>query len=139
VLTEEDYQEATRRYKDKRREFHERQRYHVLILVTQGYSYQEIGRILLLDEETISRWVMLYEEKGLAGLKNNPLWGGERGRSFLRAEQMEKLKGILQEESMPGTKVGSGWTVRAIRQLVRERYGASYSKSGVRKLLSEIG
>jgi transposase len=139
VLTEEDYREATRRYKDKRTEFHERQRYHALILVTQGYSYQEIGRILLLDEETISRWVMIYEEKGLAGLKNNPLWGGERGRRFLTSEQMEKLKGILQEESMPGTKVGSGWTARAIRQLIRERFGASYSKSGARKLLSEIG
>jgi transposase len=68
VLTEEDYREATRRYKDKRTEFHERQRYHALILVTQGYSYQEIGRILLLDEETISRWVMIYgEESGDAG------------------------------------------------------------------------
>ena len=139
MLTEEDYREATRRYKDKRTEFHERQRYHALILVTQGYSYQQIGRILLLDEETISRWVMIYEEKGLAGLKNNPLWGGERGRRFLTSQQMEKLIGILRDESMPGTKVGSGWTARAIRQLVQERFVANYSKSGVRKLLSEIG
>jgi hypothetical protein len=39
--------------KDKRTKFHERQRYHVLILATQGYHYPEISRILLLTEETL--------------------------------------------------------------------------------------
>lgn len=139
MLTEEDLRAAIRRYQDKRTEFHERQRYHALILLNQGYSYKEIGRILLIDEETVSQWASLYQEKGLAGLKNHPGWGGERGRSFLTAEQVEQLREMLTQESMAGTKPGSGWTARAIRRLIQERFGASYSKSGVRRLLLEMG
>ncbi len=40
---------------------------------------------------------------------------------------------------MPGTKLGSGWTAKAIRKLIRDEYAVSYSKSGVRKLLCEMG
>ena len=51
MLGEEDYAEACRRDKDKRTKLPERQRYPAMILAPQGYSYREIGRILLLDEE----------------------------------------------------------------------------------------
>ena len=33
------------------------------------YAYKEIGRILLLDEETVSRWITRYATEGLAGLR----------------------------------------------------------------------
>ena len=79
VLSEEDYIEACRRYKDKRTKFHERQRYHALILATQGYRYPESSRILLLTEETIRQWTACYEAQGLAGLENQAHWGGEHG------------------------------------------------------------
>lgn len=139
MLTEEDYAEACRRYKDKRTKLPERQRYHALILVTQGYSYREVGRILLVDEESISQWVALYQADGLEGLRNHPRWGGEHGQRFLDAEQLAELKQTLATEAMPGTKLGSGWAAKAIRKLIRDKYAVSYSKSGIRKLLCEIG
>jgi transposase len=139
VLCAEDYTEACRRYKDKRTKFHERQRYHALILVTQGYKYDEVSRILLLTEEAIRQWVMRYESHGLEGLQNHPSWGGEHGQRCLNTEQLAELQQFLQHEAMPGTQVGSGWTGKAMRQRVRERFGVSYSKSGVRKLLHLIG
>ncbi|MBC7909404.1 MAG: IS630 family transposase [Pyrinomonadaceae bacterium] len=139
MLGEEDYAEACRRYKDRRTKLPERQRYHASILVTQGYSYREVGRILLIDEETISEWVTLYQLAGLDALKNHPGWGGEHGQRFLKVEQLEELTQKLTCEAMPGTKVGSGWTAKAIRKLIRAEYSVSYSKSGVRKLLCEIG
>lgn len=40
---------------------------------------------------------------------------------------------------MPGTQVGSGWTGRASRRLIRERCGACDSKRGGRKLLHRMG
>ena len=43
MLSETDYQAAVRRYKNMRVKGHERQRYHALILVHQGYSYREVG------------------------------------------------------------------------------------------------
>jgi transposase len=110
-----------------------------LILVTQGYSYREVGRILLVDEESISQWAALYQADGLDGLKNHPGWGGEHGQRFLNVEELEELKQTLAAEAMPGTKAGSGWTAKAIRKLIRDKYTVSYSKSGVRKLLCEIG
>lgn len=139
MLSEEDYAEACRRYKDKRTKLPERQRYHALILTTQGYSYREVGRILLVDEESVSEWVARYHVTGLDALQNHPGWGGEHSQRFLSGEQLEALKQMLTTEAMPGTQVGSGWTAKAIRKLIRERWGVSYSKSGVRKLLCELG
>jgi len=139
MLSEGDYQEAARRYKDMKVNGHERQRYHALILVHQGYSYREVGQILLVDEETSSRWMQQYQEHGLGGLKNDPQWGGEHGQGELSAEQLDALKRILREEAMPGPQVGSGWTNKAVRQLVVERFGVQYSKSGVRKVFAQIG
>jgi transposase len=139
MLSEADYQEAVRRYKNMRVNGHERQRYHALILVHQGYSYREVGQILLVDEETISRWVRQYQERGLGGLRNDAQWGGEHGQRELSGEQVDELKRTLREEAMPGTTVGSGWTNKAVRQLIAERFGVEYSKSGVRKLFAHLG
>src|SRR5713226_10551756 len=93
MLSEADYQEAVRRYKNMKVSGHERQRYHAVILVHQGYSYREVGQILLVDEETISRWVQQYQEHGLGGLKNDPQGGGEHGQRALSTEQGDALKG----------------------------------------------
>ena len=117
----------------------ERQRDHALILVTQGYNYREVGRILLVDEESISQWAVLYQADGLEGLRNHQSWGGEHAQRFLNAKQWAALKETLVAEAMPGTKWGSGWTAKAIRKLIRDEYAVSYSKSGVRKLLCELG
>src|SRR5260221_8996080 len=139
MLSETDHQEAVRRYKNMKVNGHERQRYHALILVHQGYSSREVGQILLVDEETIRRWVRQYKERGLAGLTNDPQWGGEHGQRELSAEQGDALKRILREDAMPGTGVGSGWTNKAVRQLLAERFGVQYSKRGVRKLFAHLG
>src|SRR5215813_4284440 len=139
MLSEADYTEACRRYKDKRTKFSERQRYHALILATQGYAYNEIGRILLVDEETVSQWVTRYKTEGLAGLQNHLRWGGEHGQRCLNTAALAEVKRVLQSEAMPGTQVGSGWSRRAVGQLLGERFGQSYSKSGVRKLLHALG
>ncbi len=139
MLNEEDYAQACQRYKDRQTKLPERQRYHALILTTQGYSYRETGRILLVDEESVSEWVTRYQAHGLDGLNNHPGWGGEHHQRFLNAEQLEELKQTLAAEAMPGTKLGSGWTAKAIRKLIRDNYALSYSKSGVRKLLCEMG
>jgi len=76
MLREAEYREAVRRYKDMHVNGHERRRCHALLLVHRGYSYLEVGQILLVEEETISRWVRQYQERGLAGLTNDPQWGG---------------------------------------------------------------
>src|SRR4029453_14007430 len=139
MLSDKDYQEAVRRYKNMRVNGHERQRYHALILVHRGYSYREGAEILLVDEESISRWVEQYREHGLERLRNHPHWGGEHGQRGLSSEQVTELQRVLREEAMAGTKVGSGWTNKAVRQLIAERFGVTYRKSGMRKLFAHMG
>jgi transposase len=139
MLREKDYLEAMRRYKNKKCNGHERQRYHALLLVTNGYSYRQTGAILFVDEETVSRWVGLYQEKGLDGLKNDPHWGGEHGQRRLNEAELAQLSKLLEQEAMPGTEVGSGWTIRAIGLLIEERFGVSYSRRGIRKLMPVLG
>ena len=138
MLSEADYQEAVRRYKNMKLDGHERQRCHALILVQQEYSYREIALILLVDERTISRWVEQYERQGMTGLQNDPNWGGAHQQESLSEEQITQLKQLLRETAMPGTAVGSGWTNKAVRALVAETFEVAYSKSGLRKLFARL-
>ena len=39
---------------------------------------------------------------------------------------------------MPGTEVGSGWTIKAIRVLIEERFSLRYSQRGARKLMRSL-
>ena len=139
MLSEVDYQEAVRRYKNMKVSGHERQRYHALLLVHQGDSHREVAEILLVDEDTVGRWVRQDQERGLRGLLNDVGWGGEHGQRELSAEQVEELTRVLGTEAMAGTRVGSGWTNKAVRHLLAERWGVTYSKSGVRNLFAHIG
>jgi len=127
-----------RRFKHKQTKAHERLRYHALLLVTDGYSFEQTAAVLFVDPESVSRWVILYEREGLDGLKNNPCWGGEHGQRWLTEEQLTRLGTLLDKEAMPGTEVGSGWTLRAVIALVEERFAVSYSQRGMRKILRRL-
>ena len=139
MLSSLDYQEAVRRYKNMKLGGHERQRCHALILVQQKYSYREIAAILLVDDGTISRWVQQYETDGLPGLQNDRNWGGIHGQSALSAEQVAELQQLLRATAMPGTAVGSGWTNKAVRTQVAEKFQVTYRKSAMRKLFARLG
>ena len=67
-------------------------------------------QILLVDEDTVGRWVQQYQERGLGGLLNDAQWGGEHGQRELGPAEVEELKRVLGTEAMVGTRVGSGWT-----------------------------
>lgn len=135
MLSKQDRLEAMRRFKHKKTKAHERLRYHALLLVSDGYSFQQTAAILFVDTESVSRWVAIYQREGLDGLNNNPLWGGEHGQRWLSQQQLTQLGTLLDLEAMPGTEVGSGWSVRAIVNLVEERFNCSYSQRGMRKIL----
>lgn len=139
MLSKEDRLEAMRRFKLPKTKAHERTRLHALLLVTEGYTFDKAAEVLFVDPESVARWVAAYERGGLAGLKNNPLWGGENGQRWLSRVQLARLGTMLEAEAMPGSEVGSGWSVRAVIHLVQERFAVSYSQSGMRKILHHMG
>ena len=52
--------------------------------------------------------------------------------------RLDKLSKLLEQEAMPGTEVGSGWTIKAIRVLIEERFSLRYSQRGARKLMRTL-
>jgi len=49
------------------------------------------------------------------------------------------LQTILRTEAMPGTGVGSGWTAKAVRDGIEERFEVAYRRCGLRKLRHHMG
>lgn len=133
MLSETDYQEAVRHYKNMKVNGHERQRYHAVILLFQGYSQSQVAEILLVDEDTVRRWVRQYEEQGLGGLRNHEQWGGEHGQRELAPEQVEELKGVLRVGCASCLRIWGGVisgdanytsaATRSIRRATRRRRG----------------
>lgn len=68
-----------------------------MLLLTNGYTYRQTADILFVDEESISRWVLLYLEKGLHALKNHSLRRGEQGQGRLSATQPDELGKLLEQ------------------------------------------
>lgn len=86
-----------------------------------GYSYTEIARILLLDDETIRRHVEDY----FSNQKLKPENGGSE--SNLSAEEARQLKGHLEEHTY--------LYVKDICAYVKKTFKLSYSQSGMTKWL----
>lgn len=98
-----------------------RDRIKAVLAFDDGYSYSEISRILLLDDETIRRHIREY------GLKNklHPENGGSH--SNLNEDQSEKLIAHLEERTYLYAK--------DICAYVEKAFGVTYTVSGMIKWL----
>lgn len=93
-----------------------------------GYSYDDIARILLLDEITLRRYLKQFRERGVDGLLECRYGGGV---SSLTAGQEHQLVTFLDRNTQR--------TASDIRQHIREAYHIRYSVIGVTKLLHRLG
>ena len=67
-------------------------RANALVLLDDGLSFEEIARVLFVDDATIRSWFCLYEEDGIDGLA----WFGHEGSACqLGGAQQEKLKAFV--------------------------------------------
>ncbi|MCA6393170.1 MAG: IS630 family transposase [Cytophagales bacterium] len=96
-----------------------------VLLYDQGWTYQKIGSVLLLDEETISQHVEDYREKQ----KLKPENGGSQSK--LTVAQSEELLRHLDETLYQ--------TALEICAYVDRQYGVSYTRSGMTAWLHANG
>lgn len=103
-------------------------RYRVILLLDQGWSYQKIAEALFLSTNTIRRYFEAYKEGGI----DNLILLKYKGRpSQLSEEQEEKLKDHLRENLyISASKVCS---------YIQEAFSVTYNVKGAVNLLHRLG
>ncbi|MFN3245527.1 MAG: transposase, partial [Leptonema sp. (in: bacteria)] len=99
-----------------------------ILLLNDGYTYEQVAHILLLDETTIRNYIKRYREKGIEGLIEDNYQGKI---PFLNEEQIQELDEHLSQKVYT--------TIKEIREYIKKRFGIYYSLEGVRKLLHKMG
>src|SRR5271156_5591195 len=104
-------------------------RANALVLLDKGMSCQSVADVLLLDDDTIRTWYLLYQEDGIEGLAS---FNHEGGSCRLTAEQQDKLKAWIGE-TLPRT-------TRAVGAWIAAECGIEYqTRSGLIALLHRLG
>lgn len=104
-------------------------RIRIILALDLGYDAKEIAEILLLDEDTITKWKKQYEaSKYLSdwlGTENN----GYRGR--LTREQEGMVEKYVKQEIITDCK--------QVAEYIQQTFGMNYTIDGVSKLLHRLG
>lgn len=103
-------------------------RIRVILALDLGYTAKEIAEILLLDEDTITKWKRLYEQSNAVadwlGTKNN----GWQGR--LTKEQEKVIEKYVTDTLITDSL--------QIVSYIQNTFGISYTVDGVTKLLHRL-
>jgi transposase len=104
-------------------------RANALVLLDDGMSCAAVAKVLLLDDDTIRTWHLLYLEDGIDGLAG---FGHEGGICRLSTEQQDKLKAWITETLPRTTRQVGAW--------IEHECGIDYqSRSGLIALLHRLG
>ena len=98
-----------------------------ILLLDEGFSYQQIAKILLLDGMTIRRYEKEYQESGIDGLLECHYPGSV---GLLTKQEEEKLRTYLKENIYQ--------TVKSVVAYVYDTYGKNYSIEGMTHLLHRL-
>ncbi len=104
-------------------------RANALVLLDRGMSCEDIGSVLLLDDDTVRTWRRLYREEGIEGLAG---FGYEGSDCHLSAARQEKLKAWVGEALPRTTRHVGAWIEREFAIVYR-------SRSGLIALLHRLG
>jgi transposase len=104
-------------------------RANALVLLDDGWSCEQIAKVLFVDDDTIRSWFRLYEEDGLDGLA----WFGHEGSACqLGGAQQDKLEAWISATLPRST--------RHIGAFIGAEFGVVYeSRSGLIALLHRLG
>jgi transposase len=128
-LTAEERQALTELARDGLAEHRLARRANALVLLDRGMSCEAVGRVLLIDDDTVRTWHCLFQEDGMDGLAGFTY----RGRtSQLTLEQQAALKAWVGETLPRTTREVGAW--------IEQEFGIVYeSRSGLVALLHRLG
>lgn len=99
-----------------------------VLMLHNGFTYVQIEMALLLDEISVRRYVVKFNQNGIEGLLEMKYTGGQ---SKLFLAQRNQLKQHLQFHTLA--------TVTEIVSHIEKTYGVKYSIVGATKLLHKLG
>jgi transposase len=128
-LTAEERQDLSELARDGLAEHRLARRANALVLLDRGMSCEEVGRVLLIDDDTVRTWHCLFQEDGMDGLAGFH-YGGRT--SQLTLEQQAKLKSWVGDTLPRTTREVGAW--------IEQEFGVVYeSRSGLIALLHRLG
>jgi len=105
----------------------------VSLYVSNHMTMQNIAVVLGRNSDTIGRWISKYFEGGVKAIADNR--GGDH-KSFLTTKDKEELKNIILNTYPIIYKGWDGWI---IVDLIKTKYGVTYTRGGVYALLKSLG
>ena len=103
-------------------------RANALVLLDDGMSCGDVAKVLLLDDDTVRTWHLLYEEDGIEGLVS---FGYDGSACRLSDAQQDKLKSWIAETLPRTTREVGAW--------IETECGITYeSRSGLIALLHRL-
>lgn len=105
----------------------------VSLYVANNMTMQNIATTLGRNPDTIGRWISKYFEGGIDAIADNR--GGDN-KSFLTLEDKKELKHIITN-TFPITY--KGWDGWIIVDLIKNKYGVTYTRGGVYALMKSLG
>ena len=103
-------------------------RMNVLLLLDDGLNFEQIAKVLYLDESTVRDHKTLYEQRGRAGVESLAYVGGQ---SALTPEQEKTLGDHLDDRVYLTAKDIAAW--------VKTRFKVSYTPNAMTKCLKRLG
>ena len=101
----------------------------------EGLSREAAARVAGMDRQTLRDWVIRYNRGGPAGLMDH--WGDGRPCRLTEGQQAT-LKAIVLQGPDPEADDVSTWRLIDLCRIVQERFGVTYSETGMGKLMRSL-
>jgi transposase len=101
----------------------------------EGLSREAAARVAGMDRQTLRDWVIRYNRGGPAGLSDH--WGNGRPCRLTEGQQAT-LKAIVLQGPDPEVDGVSTWRLIDLCGIVQERFGVTYSETGMGKLMHSL-
>lgn len=111
-------------------------RLHGVLLVAQGMSCPEVGRLLGDAPRTVQYWVRRFEEEGLAGLVEGERSGRPRQ---LSERQLEVLNTVLRQSPSSVGLTANLWDGKSLSAFIERRYKVSLGVRQCQRMFRQFG
>src|SRR4051794_38789445 len=107
-----------------------------VLAVERGQPLSQVAQAFGVNRTTLFRWLRRFETQGSRGLERRA--GSGRPR-LLDAFDMEALNDVVLEPASHFGFETDLWTVRRLRQVIRDQYGVTLSEDTVWRRLRDAG